>query len=66
MSGTRAMEMTDHDSMKLELTVADLTYQGRRFSHIFLRVIRSRRMQWVGSEYAWREEMHAIFYLVKM
>jgi hypothetical protein len=44
----------------LELTVADVTYPGGKFYHIILRV-----MQWVGSEYAWREEMHATFYLVK-
>jgi hypothetical protein len=66
MSGTRAKEIIDHDGVNLELTFADLTYSGERFPYIFLRAIRSRRMQWVGSEYAWRKEMHATFYLVKM
>jgi hypothetical protein len=39
-SGTRAMELTDHNSIKLEVTVADLTYPGR-FCHVFHRVIKN-------------------------
>jgi hypothetical protein len=65
MSGTRATDVTDRNSIKLELTVSDLTYPGGRISLIFLRVIKSRRMQWAGSEYAWKEEMHTKFYLVR-
>jgi hypothetical protein len=45
----------------LAMAVADLTYSRGRFCPYFLRVSKLRRIQWVGSEYSWRGEVHAAF-----